>query len=269
MSNQDFDLNAGNSEFYVDPIYYDYEFKNRTDDVAFYTAKYLEANSPLLELAIGSGRTALKAVSKGADVIGVDLAPAMLARAQDQYDKMRSNKRGRLELHQGDMRTVRLETQFQLVTCPFNAFQHMYTLDDAEKCLETVKAHLAPDGVFIMDVLTPDFEYLMRSPYKAVPGVSFRHPTYKAYYTYSERSAYDPITQLNQMWFHYEKCNQTGDGPTDVTIQLSHRYFYPEELMMLLRYNGFRVLERFGDFTGGALDAESDSMVLICKRASD
>ena len=79
MSNQDFDLNAGNSEFYVDPIYYDYEFKNRTDDVAFYTAKYLEAKSPILELAIGSGRTALKAVSKGADVIGVDLAAREVA----------------------------------------------------------------------------------------------------------------------------------------------------------------------------------------------
>ncbi len=268
MSNHDFDLNAGNSEFYVDPVYYDYEFKNRTDDVAFYTAEYLSVGKPILELAIGSGRTALKAVSKGADVVGVDLAPAMLDRARDLYAKMRKKNRGQLELHHGDMRHVRLGTQFDLVTCPFNAFQHMYTLTDAEKCLDTVKAHLAPDGMFIMDVLTPDFEYLMRSPFKAVPGVSFRHPTYKAYYTYSERSAYDPITQLNQMWFNYEKCNTAGDGPTDVTIQLSHRYFYPEELMMLLHYNGFEVIHRYGDFNKGPLDADSDSMVLICKRTS-
>ena len=94
----------------------------------------------------------------------------MLARAQEQYDKLKTKNRGRLELHHGDMRTVRLESQFKLVTCPFNAFQHMYTLDDAEQCLETVKAHLAPDGVFIMDVLTPDFEYLMRRPTKPCRG---------------------------------------------------------------------------------------------------
>ena len=92
------------------------------------------------------------------------------------------------------MRDVRLERTFDLVTCPFNAFMHMYTRDDVEACLNTVKAHLAPGGQFILDILTPDFDYLMRSPYKKFPGIRFRHPTYRAFYTYSERSAYDPIT---------------------------------------------------------------------------
>ena len=246
-----FDLHAGNSEFYIDPVYYDYEFKSRTEDVKFYADEYLKNDGPTLELAIGSGRIALKAVAQGADVVGVDLAPAMVDRAQQHFDRLRGRRKGTLELHTGDMREIRLDRTFGLVTCPFNAFQHMYTAADAERCLETAKAHLAPGGTFILDILMPDFEYLLRSPHKAVPGVRFRHPTYQEYYTYSERSDYDPVTQVNQMWFHYERCNQDGNGPSEITIQLSHRYFYPQEIMSLLRYNGIRVKECYGDFQRG------------------
>jgi len=259
-----FDLHAGNSEFYVDPTYYDYEFKSRTADVGWYVQQYLETGSPVLELAIGSGRIALKAVAMGVDVVGIDLAPAMLTQAKAHYEKLNKAKRGRFDIFRADMRVFHLDQKFDLITCPFNAFQHLYTRDDVEACLARVRAHLAPGGRFILDVLTPDFEYLMRSPYKTVPGIRFRHPTYRAYYTYSERSAYDPITQLNQMWFHYEKCNAAGNGPTEVTIQLSHRYFYPEELMALLHYNGFEIVHRYGDFENEPLDGESDSMVLVC-----
>jgi SAM-dependent methyltransferase len=260
-----FDLRAGNSEFYVDPTYYDYEFKNRTEDVEWYVHQYQSATSTVLELAIGSGRIALKAVALGVDVVGIDLAPAMLTQAKAHYEKLKKSKRGQLNMFRADMRSFQLDRKFDLITCPFNAFQHLYTRQDVEACLERVRAHLAPGGRFILDVLTPDLEYLIRSPYKTVPGVRFRHPTYRAYYTYSERSAYDPVTQLNQMWFHYEKCNAAGDGPPEVTIQLSHRYFYPEELGALLHYNGFEVLNRYGDFENEPLDADSDSMVLVCR----
>ena len=260
-----FDTEAGNSEFYVDPVYYDYEFKNRGDDVRWYVARYLETQGPILELAVGSGRIALKAVAKGASIVGLDLAPKMLARAAENFEKLTAPKRGILHLLRADMRDFSLDQRFALITCPFNAFQHLYTREDVEACLATIRRHLAPDGRFVLDVLTPDFEYLMRSPYKKVPGVRFRHPTYRAYYTYSERSAYDPIRQLNQMWFHYERCNPEGPGPSEVTVQLSHRYFYPEELKALLHYNGFDIVCCHGDFEDGPLDADSDSMVIECK----
>ncbi|MEZ4466065.1 MAG: hypothetical protein R3F43_16830 [bacterium] len=55
-----FDLDAGTRGFYEDPIYYDHEFKNRTQDVAWYTDRYVEAGAVCLELAVGSGRIAAR-----------------------------------------------------------------------------------------------------------------------------------------------------------------------------------------------------------------
>lgn len=260
----DFDLVAGTTEFYRDAVYYDHEFKNRTADVAFYVEHYRETDGPVLELAVGSGRIALKAVKAGAEVWGFDTSHTMLARALERRAKLSAAARKRLHLFRADMRTFALGRTFNLVTCPFNAFMHLYTREDAEACLEAVKAALAPDGLFIVDVLAPDHEYFLRSPYKRFPGVRFRHPTLGVDYTYSEQSAWDPLRQLNQMWFHYDKADPAAEGPEHFAMQLTHRYWFPQEMQAMLHYAGFEVLYVLGDFDGEPAAADSDSLVFMC-----
>ncbi len=259
----DFDLHAGTTEFYVDPVYYDHEFKNRRADVDWYVEQYLDTEGPVLELAVGSGRIALKAVRDGAEVYGLDLSQSMLEHARARAAKLPKARRDKLHLARADMRDFALGRTFGLVSCPFNAFMHLYTREDAERCLAAAKAALAPDGLFIIDVLMPDLDYFMRSPYKRFEGVTFKHPRYGTRYTYSEQSAWDPVRQINQMWFHYDRAEE-GEGPAHYVVQLSHRYYYPQELMALLHYAGFEVLYTLGDFEGGPLMADSDSMLLMC-----
>ncbi|MCB9527016.1 MAG: class I SAM-dependent methyltransferase [Myxococcales bacterium] len=259
-----FDLEAGTTDFYVDPVYYDHEFAKRTGDVAFYVDQYKDTEGPVLELAVGSGRIALKAVREGAEVVGIDLAWPMLRRAAERRAKLPKARRDKLHLLRADMRDFRLGRRFGLVTCPFNAFMHMYTREDAERCLAAVKRALAPGGMFIVDVLMPDLEYFMRSPHKRFPGVRFKHPTLGAHYTYSEQSAWDGVSQINQMWFHYDKADPDAPGPEHFVIQLSHRYYFPREMEALLHHAGFEVLYTLGDFEGGALTNDSDSMVWMC-----
>ncbi|MEE2788137.1 MAG: class I SAM-dependent methyltransferase [Myxococcota bacterium] len=263
MKKHHFDLAAGTSDFYVDTTYYDHEFKARMADVCWYTHAYLQAQGPVLELAVGTGRIALKAVRQGAEVVGLDLSASMLERAAVHRNALPRTKQSKLHLARADMRAFELGRRFNLITCPFNAFMHLYTRGDVEACLQCVRRHLEPGGRFILDVLMADFDYLLRSPFKRIPGIKFLHPTYDVEYTYSEQTAYDPLTQLNQMEFHYDRCGE-GDGPPHICIQLSHRYFYPEELRALLHYNGFEIVEEFGDFEGAPLEAESDSFVVVC-----
>lgn len=260
----EFDLEAGTREFYVDTLYYDHEFEKRTADARWYCDRYLEAEGTILELGVGTGRIALKAVRKGASVIGLDTAHSMLSRAAERRAKLPQSRRDDLQLIQGDMREFALSKRFELITCPFNAFQHLYTLDDIARCLDRVRTHLTPDGLFIFDVLVPDLEYLNRSPLKRYPGVTFRHPTFGVSYTYSEQTAYDPIKQLNQMWLHYDRSEPDSAAPEHFCIELSHRVFFPQEIFGILKHNGFTVLQCLGDFDGGPLSAESESMVFLC-----
>lgn len=264
MKPPEFDLDAGTTEFYVDPVYYDHEFKNRSADVDWYVEQYLDTDGPVLELAVGSGRIALKAVRAGAEVWGIDLSQPMLARAAARRAKLPKARRAKLHLARADMRAFAFDRRFALVSCPFNAFMHLYTREDAERCLAAAKAALAPGGLFVLDVLMPDLDYFQRSPYKRFPGVAFKHPSLGTRYTYSEQSAWDPVSQINQMWFHYDKADPDAPGPDHYVVQLSHRYFFPRELEALLHYAGFEVLYALGDFDGAPLAADSDSMLLMC-----
>lgn len=276
MADQPFDLDAGTHGFYEDAVYYDHEFQNRRADAAWYAARCRDAGGPVLELGVGTGRVALRAARAGAEIIGLDLSRTMLERCAQRRQGLPKSARARLHLVRGDMRRFAFGRQFPLIICPFNAFQHLYTRADVEACLASVKAHLAPGGRFIFDMLMPDMEYLMRPPTKWFQGIKFKHPTFAGHYIYAERSAYDPVTQLNQIWFHYERSDAEEDiptgkdaerplGPKHVEVQLSHRYFYPAELEALLHYAGFYIEHRFGDFEEGPLDGDAESMLIAAK----
>ena len=101
-------------------------------------------------------------------------------------------------------------------------------------------------------------------------GVDFEHPTWNATYNYSEQSAYDQVRQLNQIWFYYERVDppigEPSDAPEHHCIQLSHRYYFPQELSLLLEVCGFKVIHTMGDFGGAEITEESESMIYFCER---
>ena len=266
----EFNLEAGTNDFYEDPEYYAYEFKDRREDVRFYGERYLSVSGWSLEIGVGTARIALPAARKGAKIVGLDLHQGMLDAAERRRQTLAKSKRGLLRLVHGDMRDFDLGERFELITCPFNALQHMYTHADVSAALERVKAHLAPGGRFIFDVLFPDLEYLNRPAFQRFKGVNFKHPTWGATYNYSERSAYDPVQQLNHMFLEYERVEppigEPSSAPETHQIQLSHRYFFPQELDLILANAGLRVIERFGDFEGAPV-GQGESMVMVCERA--
>jgi SAM-dependent methyltransferase len=50
-------------------------------------------------------------------------------------------------------------------------------------------------------------------------------------------------------------------------VKLSQRKFFPAELEALVAHAGFRVIERYGDFSFRPLDATAESQVLVCEPA--
>ncbi|MBC7975313.1 MAG: hypothetical protein H7138_10030 [Myxococcales bacterium] len=48
-------------------------------------------------------------------------------------------------------------------------------------------------------------------------------------------------------------------------MKLSQRKFFPAELEALVAHAGFRVTERYGDFSFRPLDGSSESQVLVCE----
>ena len=124
---------------------YDFWAREMTEDVGWYVELAREADGPLVELAVGTGRVAIPVAGEtGRRVIGIDSSPAMLAEARRRADEAGVD----LELRLGDMRELALEEPAALVYCPFRSLLHLPTWHDKRRVFERVAAALIPGGRF-------------------------------------------------------------------------------------------------------------------------
>jgi SAM-dependent methyltransferase len=116
-----------------------------TEDVPFYVELAREADGPVVELAVGSGRVAVPvAQAIGRRVIGVDRSPGMLAKAREAAAAAGVD----LELREGDMRDFSLAESAALIYCPYRSLLHLPTWADRRQVFERVAAALRPGGRF-------------------------------------------------------------------------------------------------------------------------
>lgn len=135
------------------PIY-DVWAADMTEDVAFYVELAREADGPVVELAVGTGRVAIPIAERtGRKVIGIDSSPAMLAVARERAAAAGVD----LELREGDMRDFGLDEPAALVICPARSLLHLPTWADRSRVFERVAAALRPRGYFAWNAFVFDF----------------------------------------------------------------------------------------------------------------
>jgi SAM-dependent methyltransferase len=255
---RDKELEAGSRAHYGDAAYYDKTYRSRRDDVAFYLA-LAERHGDVLEYGVGNGRLALPAARAGARVTGVDLSRAMLEDFKKRLAKETAEVRERVTLRRGDMRSTRLRRRFSLVTCPFNAFLHLYERTDVERFLARVRGHLSPGGLFVFDVSNPNAHEFVRDPDRAYFCPRFRYPTTGETVRYSERFDYD---YARQILFVTMEFLPKGHEQDSWVTPLCHRQFFPLELEALLHYNGFSIEALWGGYDRKPFDRYSEMMVI-------
>ena len=107
------------------------------------------------DLASGTGSLAVELAGKGIRAFGVDLSPTMCSQARR---KARAAKVP-VRIIEGDMRTFSLPQTVDLITCEFDALNHVPRKSDLRRVLKRVARFLNPSGYFAFDVNNrPAFE---------------------------------------------------------------------------------------------------------------
>src|SRR5881275_94926 len=124
-------------------------------DIPFYVGLARDADGPLVELAVGTGRVAIPvAQATGKRVIGIDSSPAMLAQA-----RVRAVEEGvELDLREGDIRELEIEEPAALIYCPGRSLLHLRTWADRRRCFERVAASLRVNGRFAWNAFAFDHQ---------------------------------------------------------------------------------------------------------------
>jgi len=100
------------------------------------------------DLACGTGTTALALARRGINTYAVDLSPVMCRFAREKAARNRLP----LRVLRGDMRSFRLPEAVDLITCEFDALNHVSRRADLRRVAKAVARALRPGGYFFFDV---------------------------------------------------------------------------------------------------------------------
>jgi SAM-dependent methyltransferase len=219
---------------------YDEWAAEMTEDVPFYVALAREAEGPLVELAVGSGRVAIPVAREtGRRVIGIDSSPAMLAQARE-----RGAEAGvELDLREGDMRELSLDEPAGLIYCPFRALLHVPTWADRRRTFERVAASVRPGGRFAWNAFAFDHNIAAR--------LDGRHQT-------------EPVPHA----IRYDVPDNRIDIQLDGGGVSSLWWATKNEWLGLIDVAGLEVEALYGGFDRRPLDDESREYVFVARRAA-
>jgi hypothetical protein len=211
-------------------------------DVPFYVGLARDADGPLVELAVGTGRVAIPvARATGRRVIGIDSSRGMLAQA-----RLRAAEEGvELDLREGDISELELDEPAALIYCPGRSLLHLPTWADRRRCFERVAASLLPGGRFAWNAFA--FDHHIASE------LDGRH---------ADPNPGLPVPHMNRY--------SVSDNRVDITLDDggtgSLWWATKNEWLGLLDVAGLRLEALYGGFAGEPLADDSREYVFVARR---
>lgn len=244
--------------FYISGQQYDSMIKSRNsyEAIPFYIMQAKKYGGPILELACGTGRITVPIAKNGVPIVGLDFSVKMLEQAK------RNSKDNKIEIEwiEADMTDFNLKRTFSTITMPAAAMNWVLENKSIEKCLNCIKDHLNQDGTFIFNIFNPNFEIMMRDPSKKYKRIGYPDPDGKGNVTVTGTHHYDKATQI----MHYTSYHRIKNEETVQKLKL--RIFFPQELDMLLNYNGFKIDFKYGNFDEEPFNSNSKWQIVICHK---
>lgn len=244
------------------PLYRDgrhYDALNRPlnlADVPFYVEEAKRAGGPVLELACGTGRVTIPIAQSGVEIVGLDQSATMLAHARTKAAEAQVN----IQWIEADCRQFALGRKFALIFMAFNSMQHLHDHASLAALFANARSHLAPGGRFVFDVFNPSIAILNRDPNQRHLEREYEDPEGRGTVTLETTAVYDDAAQVNHITCYFSLAENR-----DFRVEQLHlRCFFPQELDLLVRANGFEIEQKFGNFERKPLASGDMKQVVIC-----
>jgi SAM-dependent methyltransferase len=244
---------------------YDVDLLEDPGDLALYLALAARADGRILELGVGSGRLAVPLAAAGWPVTGVDLDPAMLARARARVADAGPEAAARLELVEGDARGLRLADRFRLAIVPLNSLLLFGDRASQAAAVQTMADHLEPGGIAVVDVWLPDADDLARYDGRVILEYTNTDPETGRRVVKSGAAFHDAATQSIDLTTIYEEGGQ-GESPVRWLRSDRIRLVGADELQAAAEAAGLVVEVMAGGYDLEPIGPGADRAVLVAVR---
>jgi len=237
-----------------DRVMRDVDFEAWASHVLFLARQHgFDSGKRILNLACGTGNTEPTWIRQGYEVTGVDQSDEMIAVARKKTDGVRG-----VRYLVGDMRTIDLGEDFDLVCCLYDSLNYLTHSEDVEAMFGRAAAHLAPGGGFIFDVAT-----------EANILENFTSITYAenledfAYIWENEYNLKTKICRSDFAFFYFDGETDRFHRRTETHYQ---RMYTTRELTRWTRTAGFRLLGAYDGFTMNRPTSKSDRIHFVAQK---
>jgi SAM-dependent methyltransferase len=136
------------SSRYYDDYYSFLDYEAAATKLRTLIAKNAPQARTLLDVACGTGRY-LGYIQNDFIVEGLDINPALLQIASENYPN--------IPFHQNDMINFDLGCEYDVITCLFCSIGYMTELENAQRAIARMAAHVKPGGILIVEPwITPE-----------------------------------------------------------------------------------------------------------------
>lgn len=213
----------------------------------------------VLDLACGIGRHSVALAERDFRVVGVDISPDYIARAEALADER--GVRRNVEFLVGDMRLVaeQLEEREGTFDASLSLFTSLgYWDEDADREILEQLSHLsAPDGVLVIDIANRD--WILRN-FQARDFGNVGDDLLQM----MERRLDLEESRMHNIWRYYGPRGR--DLEHVETFEVNHRVYSLHELKALVESSGWRYQTCYGGFGMEPFTMDSRRIVLVAKR---
>ena len=188
----------------------------------------------ILDLGCGTGGHVFQLAPLGYTIMGVDQSVEMLSIAQRKKEKLMGGEK--ITFRAGDIRSVELDTKYDIVISMFAVMSYMVSNVDLQLALKTARKHLISGGLFIFDV--------WHGPGVLTEPPADRYKINQQAYGRVIRFAH-PVVDIihHSVDVNYKLLTIEADRlVNEVNETHTMRFFFPQEIIFHLECAGFEVL---------------------------
>ena len=246
--------------------YYDWEHADYDIDVPLYLDFARRTGGPILELACGSGRLMAPLLELGEEVVGIDSSAPMLERARQVLSTAGGNAMlRRATLQQADVRNFRLKRRFHLAIYGLDSFGLLAGIDDQLAALRSIREHLEPGGLLILDVSNGNGRGAEPTDELVLQYDGFDPESGLPLSKWTARST-DHGEQIDHYTYFYDRVGEDGLVRRSV-VRLDLRYFGRYELELLLQQAGLEPEMFYGSYDLAPYAAGSERLIAVAARS--
>jgi SAM-dependent methyltransferase len=188
----------------------------------------------MLDLGCGTGSHGFHFAQRGFEVMGVDQAAGMVARADEKKEEKGIKN---ISFAQGNILSLALDRKFDVVVSLFHVMNYLTTNTEMEVGFATAVKHVRPGGLFIFDTW---YGPAVLSDLPKVGVRRFENDQIKV----TRLAEPDLHPNRNAVDVNYEIIVQDKEGSSLAVIREKHpvRYFFMPEVERLLEALGVEIL---------------------------